>query len=265
MNLNKKHLKIARILVQKIKNEGNIITYKELANSIGMDVSSASLRRELGGLLGDLSSYSFDNGMPLISALVVRKDADRPGNGFYTLYEEKKGIKIKDKDIVFIDELNKILQYDNWDRLIELLEETTSFQHKFEKSTGKNFELKHILNEKKYVDFIEIDEFELLESMEFEEGEQVERIITTRKRNSKARQMKIEQFKKDNGGKVFCEVCHESDLLVLDVHHDSIQVCDMGDLQKTKLNDLRVLCANCHRKVHGYKISVEELKEKLKN
>lgn len=265
MNLNKKHLKVARILVQKIKNEGNTITYKELANNIGMDISSASLRGEISGLLGDLSSYSFDNGMPLISALVVRKDADRPGNGFYTLYEEKKRIKIKDKDAVFIDELNKVLHYDNWDKLIVLLEEMTSLRNKFEKSKRKNSKFKHILNEKKYVDFIEIDEFELLETMEFEEGEQVERIITTRKRNSKARQMKIEKFKKDNDGKVFCEVCHESDQLVLDVHHDSIQVCDMGDVQKTKLNDLRILCSNCHRKVHGYKISVEELKEKFKN
>ena len=67
--------------------------------------------------------------------------------------------------------------------------------------------------------------------MEFEEGEQVERIITTRKRNSKAKKMKIEQFKKDNDGKVFCEACHESDPLVLDVHHNSIHVCDMGEVQ----------------------------------
>lgn len=230
-----------------------------------MDVNSGTFGRELGELLGDLSSYSFDNGMPLISVLVVRKGEKKPGSGFYTLYKQKRGINVKDKDIVFIDELNKVLYYDNWDRLIELLEEKTSLKRKFEKSKRKNSKFKRILNEKKDVDFIEIDEFELLESMEFEEGEQVKRIITTRKRNSKARKMKIEQFKKDNDGKVFCEACHESDPLVLDVHHNSIQVCDMGEVQKTKLNDLRILCANCHRKVHGYKISVEELKEKFKN
>ena len=33
----------------------------------------------------------------------------------------------------------------------------------------------------------------------------------------------------------------------------------MEDGHLTKLSDLRVLCANCHRKVHGYKITVEEL------
>lgn len=38
----------------------------------------------------------------------------------------------------------------------------------------------------------------------------------------------------------------------------------MEDSHLTKLSDLRVLCSNCHRRVHGYKISVEELKNKLR-
>lgn len=149
MNLNKKHLEIARILVQRIKNERDTITYKELANNIGMDVGSAGFGRELGGLIGDLSSYSFDNGMPLISVLVVRKEDYRPGSGFYTLYKQKKGINVKDKEVVFIDELNKVLHYDNWDRLIELLEEMTSSKNKIGNSKRKNSKFKHGLNEKK--------------------------------------------------------------------------------------------------------------------
>ncbi|WP_274541576.1 hypothetical protein [Romboutsia maritimum] len=33
----------------------------------------------------------------------------------------------------------------------------------------------------------------------------------------------------------------------------------MEEGHKTKLSDLRVICSNCHRKIHGYKITVEEL------
>lgn len=98
---------------------------------------------------------------------------------------------------------------------------------------------------------------------DIEEGEKVKRIINSRKRNSKARKLKLEQIIKQYG-KVWCEVCNEDDILVLDVHHDKIQVSDMEEGHRTKLSDLRVICSNCHRKVHGYKISVDELIDKNK-
>ena len=63
---------------------------------------------------------------------------------------------------------------------------------------------------------------------------------------------------------MFCEVCNEDDIVVLDVHHDLIQVSNMQDGHKTKLSDLRVICSNCHRKVHGYKLTVDKLIEKNK-
>lgn len=120
------------------------------------------------------------------------------------------------------------------------------------------------LKKDEVVKFIEIDEFIDIKDIEIEEGKYVERLTKAKKRNQKARKIKIEQFKKDNDGKVFCEVCQENDIVVLDVHHDNVEVCDMEEGHLTKLSDLRVLCSNCHRKVHGYKISVEGLKDKLK-
>lgn len=59
---------------------------------------------------------------------------------------------------------------------------------------------------------------------------------------------------------MFCEVCKEEDIVVLDVHHDLIDICNMEEGHLTKLSDLRVLCSNCHRKVHRKNVSVEELK-----
>jgi len=275
INFDRKHLESARILVERIKNGEGVISYSELGNRIGIDTKELKGREKIKYLLGDLSCYSFDNGMPLISIMVVGKKNGRPGDGFYTLYKEKRGLQVKknkdlteeQKDKIFVDELNKVLAYDDWDRLIELLEKEFSPKIEFKriKRVKPKFKLKlqEVKPEIEEIDFIEIDEFKELENMEFEEGQQIQKLMNTKKRNSKARQMKIEQFKKDNDEKVFCEVCNESDIMVLDVHHNSIQVCDMEEVQKTKLSDLRILCSNCHRKVHGYKISVEELKNKL--
>lgn len=54
-----------------------------------------------------------------------------------------------------------------------------------------------------------------------------------------------------------CEVCGENNQVVLDVHHEKVMVSDMGENHVTNLSDLRILCANCHRRVHKYKLKVK--------
>jgi len=59
-------------------------------------------------------------------------------------------------------------------------------------------------------------------------------------------------------GKLFCENCHvdpaeiygELGEACIEVHHHAIHVAEMGDNHKTTLEDLRCLCANCHRIEH---------------
>lgn len=59
-------------------------------------------------------------------------------------------------------------------------------------------------------------------------------------------------------GRLFCEECGvdpigtygDFGMACIEVHHEVIQVADMGNGHKTKLNQLRCLCANCHRIVH---------------
>ena len=59
-------------------------------------------------------------------------------------------------------------------------------------------------------------------------------------------------------GRLFCEECGTDPIeaygdfgvACIEVHHDAIQVADMGDEHKTTLDQLRCLCANCHRIVH---------------
>ena len=61
-------------------------------------------------------------------------------------------------------------------------------------------------------------------------------------------------------GRLFCERCQvdpvqqfgdEVGLACLEVHHDATRVSRMDDGHRTRLEDLKCLCANCHRVVHA--------------
>lgn len=102
------------------------------------------------------------------------------------------------------------------------------------------------------------------EDIEFEEGQKSKRYIEAKKRNVKARELKLVEFNIKNGY-IYCEVCKEDDICTIDVHHELIKVADMRSGHKTKLKDLRVVCASCHRKLHGHNITVDELKHRISN
>ncbi|MDU1586850.1 MAG: HNH endonuclease [Clostridium sp.] len=105
-------------------------------------------------------------------------------------------------------------------------------------------------------------EDEFFDNVELEEGEAYKKYIRIKERNKKVRKLKIEEFISKNG-RVFCEVCGIDELVVLDVHHEKIKVSNMKEKHKTSLSDLRILCSNCHRKLHGYDLTFSELKKLL--
>lgn len=100
--------------------------------------------------------------------------------------------------------------------------------------------------------------------IELEEGERVKIYTEIKKRNARVRKLKLAQFKALHG-EIYCESCNEGDICTIDVHHEQTKVSNMKYGHKTKLNDLRVICASCHRKVHGHHITVDELKAIISN
>lgn len=71
------------LLVAVARGQGRT-TYGDLVH----DVRSIHLEpdsRAFHAMLGDVSRRSFDDGGPLLSAIVVLKDEQRPGGGFYEL------------------------------------------------------------------------------------------------------------------------------------------------------------------------------------
>lgn len=107
-----------------------------------------------------------------------------------------------------------------------------------------------------------------LQSVEAEEGALLTRHHLVRERNSRIVQAK-KRAAVDSGGGVSCEVCGFSFGAVygplgdgfIECHHRR-PLSDLRSRQKTLLGDLVLLCANCHRMVHGQRpwLTVEQLR-----
>lgn len=107
---------------------------------------------------------------------------------------------------------------------------------------------------------------------EFPEGKLVERSHKRRERNKKIIELKKTEFIKAHG-KIYCEVCEfdfqekygERGTNFCEVHH-TIPVSDMNPGHQTKLEELVIVCANCHRMIHRERpwLTTGQLKNILK-
>lgn len=66
----------------------DVVYYSEIAPLVAIDMSSPPDREEIGRLLGEISEFEHDQGRPLLSAVAISHDGNRPGKGFYNLAQE---------------------------------------------------------------------------------------------------------------------------------------------------------------------------------
>lgn len=115
-----------------------------------------------------------------------------------------------------------------------------------------------------------LDEPEIADAVE---GALVTRIHRQRERNQKIVRDK-KQFVLKAQGFLECEVCSfdfqkmygERGQSFIECHH-TIPVSDMAPGAKTKMKDLSLICANCHRMIHAKKpwLTIDELKLLIKS
>jgi len=97
----------ARDALEKIaKTHRAPVHYGDLTRKIRSIIFEAD-GHDFHGLLGQLSEESDQEGKGMISALVVLKDDERPGKGFFTLAKEL-GRDVLDPDKCWIAELNRV-------------------------------------------------------------------------------------------------------------------------------------------------------------
>ncbi|GHG10590.1 hypothetical protein GCM10017783_23760 [Deinococcus piscis] len=105
----------------------------------------------------------------------------------------------------------------------------------------------------------------------FPEGKVIERLHKSRERNKRLVNKKIAEAKKINQGRVICEAC-DFDFLATygelgadfaECHH-LVPLSQLGETQ-TALNELAVLCANCHRMIHRSRpmLTPQELRQRM--
>lgn len=124
------------------------------------------------------------------------------------------------------------------------------------------------INQKLYQIQDEFDEFDL----SVKEGKVIYKLHKLRERNSKINRRKKELYFKQNG-KLNCEVC-DFDFYIaygelgkgfIEVHHKT-PLSEIDGEIKTKLEDLALVCSNCHRMLHKKinTLSIKKLKSILK-
>lgn len=104
---------------------------------------------------------------------------------------------------------------------------------------------------------------------EADEGRILTRVHTSRERNPKLVKRKKEKFLREQG-RLYCEVCSfdfetaygERGAGFIECHHTK-PVSELRPGERTKVDDLVLLCSNCHRMVHRNRpwLSVRQLRE----
>jgi hypothetical protein len=101
-------------LYQKLKEvafSGQVTYYSDIAPIVGLDMSHPEDRNKISVLLDDISTFEHQNGRPLLSAVVVHRQDNIPGNGFFQMAQRVGVYTGRDRDIFFVEELRRVHDY----------------------------------------------------------------------------------------------------------------------------------------------------------
>ena len=74
--------------LQRVAREQRITTYKDIAPLAGLDMRRPNDRKKLTAILGAIAVFEHQQGRPLLPVVVVSREDNRPGKGFFTLARE---------------------------------------------------------------------------------------------------------------------------------------------------------------------------------
>lgn len=92
--------------------QGHYIRYADAATVVGLDMSEADDRDEIGRLLDEISEHEHQQGAPLLSAIVIHVDDNIPGNGFFSLAQRLGRFTGNDRLRFWLEELRAV--HDHW-------------------------------------------------------------------------------------------------------------------------------------------------------
>lgn len=114
-----------------------------------------------------------------------------------------------------------------------------------------------------------VESYDIESEEEFQEGRILTRLHKQRERNPRATKRKKAKVLAETG-RLACEVCGFDFVAVYGEHgygfaecHHCVPLTELGESQRTRLSDLVIVCANCHRMLHRGKtvLTIEELQQ----
>jgi hypothetical protein len=90
------------------------VHYSELAEFLGLDMSSPDDRFRLGAMLDEINHAEHNAGRPMISAVVVHAQESLPGAGFFVCARELAVLGTRNRQdelAFFVEELRRVHAY----------------------------------------------------------------------------------------------------------------------------------------------------------
>ena len=98
--------------IREIARDEDYTYYSEIAPLIGVDIKTNWGRNRIGAILDCINRIEHSEGHPLLSAVVILKDANMPGAGFFKL-AKCLGLQSPNEDnlMFWIRELRRVHDY----------------------------------------------------------------------------------------------------------------------------------------------------------
>lgn len=109
---------IAIKLLKHIISKKEPISYKDLSLKLSPNSLFYNRPRNIEEPLGRISYACKDNGLPPISVMVINKEKNMPGAGFFEAYcSEIKGKEAQTIEAIKL--MNRVIAYESWNGVLE--------------------------------------------------------------------------------------------------------------------------------------------------
>ena len=98
--------------LREVAQNGDITHYSDIAPLAGLNMESPEDRNRMSDILDDISRAEHKTGGPLLSAVVILKCENIPGDGFFTLADDLKLYTGGEKVLFWVKELRRV--HDHW-------------------------------------------------------------------------------------------------------------------------------------------------------
>jgi hypothetical protein len=98
--------------MKAIATAGSVTTYSEIAPLAALDMSNPDDRNKISEILDDISMFEHEQHHPLLSTVVIHKDNNMPGQGYFKMARRAGVYEGSDDFLFFINELRRV--HDFW-------------------------------------------------------------------------------------------------------------------------------------------------------